>query len=227
MILEICCSSDESVQNAVRGGADRIELCTNLLDDGLTPDDDFMERVFRKVTIPVHVLIRPRAGNFVYTDAEIKQILVDIDRARAAGFPGVVVGALNENHQITDEFLKMITEVAAGLDLTFHKAFDVVANPFVALDQLIDAGFDRILTSGQQKDAVTGLERLIALKNHAAGRITIMPGGGVSNLNCKLFFEAGFTEIHSSAKNRAIVGDPHAEPISDQGIVRQMKDMIQ
>jgi copper homeostasis protein len=227
VILEICCSSDVSVQNAVQGGADRIELCTNLLDDGLTPDDAFMERVHNTVHIPVHVLIRPRAGNFVYTDAETKQILVDIDRARAAGFPGVVIGALNDAHTIPDAFLKMIVDAAQGLDLTFHKAFDVVADPFYALDQLIDAGFDRILTSGQQKDAETGLERLVALKNHAAGRITIMPGGGVSNLNCRLFLEAGFTEIHSSAKNRVIVGDPHAEPISDLGIVRQMKEMVQ
>lgn len=226
MTLEICCSSDVSVQNAVQGGADRIELCTNLLDDGLTPDDAFMKRVFSTVNIPVHVLIRARAGNFVYTEAELKQILVDIDRARAAGFPGVVVGALNDRYQIKDAFLKMIVDAADGLDLTFHKAFDVVADPFEALDQLIEAGFDRILTSGQQRDAESGLERLIALKNHAAGRITIMPGGGVSNLNCKLFLEAGFTEIHSSAKNRAVVGDPHGEPISDQDIVRQMKDVV-
>jgi len=220
MIVEICCTSMPSVEAAIMGGASRLEVCENLLKDGLTPSMSFLGKVIQNTSLPIHVLIRPREGNFVYTESEITTTMNQIELAKEMGVHGVVVGALNSDHSLPIELLKKWIEKAKPLDLTFHRAFDQVIEPVESLKKIIDLGFNRILTSGQATIAAEGLDLLVKLKNIANEQLTIMPGGGINPLNCELFFKEGFKEVHLSAKgsNRT----PKGEPISDPEIIKKV-----
>lgn len=213
MIVEICCTSVASFRNAVSGGAHRLELCENLSQDGLTPSTNFLEQVMETSPIPVHVLIRPRGGNFTYSELEIQAIGNQIEKVKSYGAQGIVMGALNPDQGLAVGALQGWIQKAKGMDLTFHRAFDRVAAPEIALKTLIDLGFNRILTSGQQKTAVGGIELLKELQSIAKEHLTIMPGGGINDQNCELFFEAGFGEIHLSAKGKEKTAN--GENISD------------
>lgn len=220
MTIEICCTSIASLNNALEGGASRLEVCENLLEDGLTPSPSFLGKVIQNTSLPIHVLIRPRKGNFVYTESEIRTTINQIELAKEMGVHGVVVGALNSDHSLPIKTLKKWIEKAKPLDLTFHRAFDQVIEPEESLKKIIDLGFNRILTSGQATSAAEGLDLLLKLKNIANERLTILPGGGINHLNCELFFKEGFKEVHLSAKgnNRT----PEGEPISDTEIIKKV-----
>ncbi len=220
MTIEICCTSIASLNNALEGGASRLEVCENLLEDGLTPSASFLGKVIQNTSLPIHVLIRPRKGNFVYTESEIRTTINQIELAKEMGVHGVVVGALNSDHSLPIKTLKKWIEKAKPLDLTFHRAFDQVIEPEESLKKIIDLGFNRILTSGQATSAAEGLDLLLKLKNIANERLTILPGGGINHLNCELFFKEGFKEVHLSAKgnNRT----PEGEPISDTEIIKKV-----
>lgn len=179
MLLEVCVDSVAGVEAAVAGGADRIELCAALEVGGLTPSVGLM-RVAAGCGVPVYAMIRPRAGDFVFAGAEVAAMLADIDAAREAGLAGVVLGASLPDGRLDAAILQRLVDRAQGMGLTLHRAFDLVPELGEAVEVAVRLGFERILTSGQAETAVAGvgvLEQVFAL---AAGRIAVMPGGGVS-----------------------------------------------
>lgn len=197
-LLEICCYSLECAIAAERAGADRIELCAGPAEGGLTPSPGTLLRVRQSVTIPVHPIIRPRGGDFCYTADEFAVMLEDIAFVRDLGYPGLVTGVLNEDAEVDIPRMKKIIQAAQGMAVTFHRAFDMCANPFKAMDSLADIGVARILTSGQQLTALEGLSLLRELKAHSCAPI-IMAGAGVRLSNLGAFIAGGVDELHSSA----------------------------
>ena len=202
-LLEICCADLESVAVANDAGADRIELCSALSVGGLTPSYGMVSEAVRMSRIPVNVLIRPREGDFVYTQAEGLCMLSDIEACSSAGASGVVIGALNPDRSIDTAICSLLASKAKGLGMTvtFHRAFDLCCNPSGALETIISMGCDRVLTSGQQSSATKGAKLLRQLVGQADGRIIIMPGAGVnSHVIADLAAETRAKEFHASAK---------------------------
>ena len=171
------------------GGGSRLELCENLLDGGLTPSPKFLEYVLNYSSTPIHVLIRPRRGNFVYTAKERQTILTQIEMVKLSGAQGIVIGALNDDNSLPLNLLKKWVKMAYPLDLTFHRAFDNVVQPRKSLKKIMDLGFNRVLTSGQQLIATKGLALLVELLNIANDELVIMPGGGINDQNCEVFLK--------------------------------------
>ena len=201
MILEICTGSLASIHAAVEGGAHRVEVCAALEIGGLTPSQGYLEQALAIQGIRKHVLIRPRGGDFCYSDEEQAAMQRDISLCRQLGADGVVVGALTPEGKVDKAACTRFAEAAEGMSLTFHRAFDVCTDPFVALEQITDMGYCRILTSGQAERAEDSLPLLRCLIERAAGRISIMPGSGVSPDNvARILAETGASEIHASAK---------------------------
>ncbi len=225
MILEICANSFESAFAAQQAGADRIELCTELSVGGLTPSFGLLEKVLVELTIPVHVLIRPRSGNFTYSKEELDVMLRDIETCKELGCDGIVSGVLTSSFEIDKEATKLLKETSSGMEFTFHRAFDWVKDPKEALEQLIDLNINRLLSSGQQPSALEGIEMLKELQTIANGNIQIMPGGGINASNCTQFKKAGFEMIHCSAtkKIQMLKKIPHvsmhASKLFKEGIV--------
>ncbi|WP_412561771.1 copper homeostasis protein CutC [Winogradskyella sp. MIT101101] len=199
MKLEVCANSYQSAKNAQQAGAHRIELCQELSVGGITPSYGLLKQVIEHLNIPVYVLIRPRGGNFVYSKDEFKIMKHDIEICKELGCAGIVSGVLKDDNSIDIKRTKELVELSKPLDFTFHRAFDEVKNPKEALEQLVDLGVHRVLTSGQQKNAEEGLELLKELNGIANGRITILAGGGVNSENAIKFKQAGLKEIHASA----------------------------
>ena len=199
MLIEICASTYQSAINAQKGGAHRIELCENLVIGGVTPNHNLIRQVVKELSIPINVLIRPRDGDFVNSEKEFNQMLNDIEFCKSIGCNGIVSGVLNKDNTIDIERTRQLIEASKPLSFTFHKAFDDVLNPYKALDSLIELGAKHILTSGQAKTAIDGLETLKQLRNQAKGKLTILVGGSVRSSNVMEFKKAGFTEVHSSA----------------------------
>ena len=199
--LEICCGSYYSAQVAQKAGAYRVELCSGLGEGGLTPSIGLVRAVCALDGLVHHVLIRPRGGDFLYTEAEKHIILDDIATCIEAGADGVVVGALDADGQIDLAFLHECVKQANGHAVTFHRAFDLCAEPLLALHQIADAGCSRILTSGQASTAEAGIPMLRRLVEEAPSTLTIMPGCGVNATNAAhILSQTGATEIHASAR---------------------------
>jgi len=199
MLLEICAATIQSAINAETAGAQRIELCSELAVGGITPSFGTIQKVLKQVSIPVFVLIRPRSGNFTYSEDEFEIIKEDILQCKKMGCAGIVSGVLNDDQTIDLIRTKELVDLSMPLPFTFHRAFDWVPNPTEAIETLIDIGVHRILTSGQAKTAEIGIELLVQLKNETNGRIQILPGGGINENNVMLFKNAGFEEVHTSA----------------------------
>lgn len=217
-LLEICVDDVAGLEAAVAGGADRIELCSALGSGGLTPSRGFMS-VAAHVPIPVHVLIRPRAGGFIYSEAEVSVMKADIAAAREAGLAGVVIGATTADDSLDTEVIRKLVEAAKGLDLTLHRAIDVVSDMDGVLDLAIELGFSRVLTSGGARHAEEGIDVIARLVKRSGGRISIMPGGGVRPENAARFLAiAGVSELHASC-SRADVG---AERLVELGFSSEM-----
>lgn len=216
MILEVCACDLASAKAAAAGGAQRIELCSNLELDGLTPPREWIVEARKIDGLKLHVLIRPCEGGFVYDEAVFCQMREDIRMCRQLGADGVVIGALTPEGDIDVDHLRPLMEEAQGMQVTFHRAFDVSRDPFQALEDIISLGCDRLLTSGQQPTAEQGIPLLRKLATHAEGRIIIMPGAGVNPANAaKILNETGATEIHSSARNVTATG----EKVTDAAVV--------
>ena len=207
VILEVCCGSWQSAVAAVEGGAERIELCQALSLDGLTPSLGLLQRLRERFPdLRIHVLIRAREGNFVYDEDEISIMEEDIRAAVKAGASAIVCGALTADGEIDTTAMRRWIAAANGLPITFHRAFDMVKDPQRALEQLIDLGVKRVLTTGGllpdgtvARTAEEGIPALQALVEQAAGRIIIMPGCGVNSLNARrIIEETGAREIHGS-----------------------------
>ena len=204
MLLEICANSYQSAKNAQDAGAHRIELCSELSVGGITPSYGLLKEVIDTLSIAVFVLIRPRSGNFTYSEEEFDIMKHDIQLCKNLGCAGIVSGVLNKDNTIDIERTQELIELSKPLEFTFHRAFDCVENPQEALEQLINLGVERVLTSGLEASAEKGLELLKQLKEHVNGRITILPGSGINIQNAKLFKDAGFLEIHLSASKVVI-----------------------
>lgn len=182
-ILEVCAGSLASALAAQAGGAFRVELCDNLYEGGTTPSIGTIELARLKLSIRLHVIIRPRGGDFLYTDLEYAIIKRDVERCRNSGIDGVVIGFLLTDGRIDMERTREIVELARPMSVTFHRAFDLSRDPFEALENLKQTGVDRILTSGQENHATEGAELITKLIRQSSGEVVIMPGGGLNENN--------------------------------------------
>ncbi len=199
--LEVCIGSVESAKAARDGGAYRVELCAALEVGGITPSLGLMQQVRKIEGIKMHVLIRPRGGDFLYDEADIQCMEQDIIAARDCGADGVVIGALTAEGNIDISVCKRLIEKAKGMSITFHRAFDMCKEPLQALEDIISLGCHRILTSGQAATAEKGITMLGELVKAANGRIIIMPGCGVNSGNAAEILDAcNCSEIHASAR---------------------------
>lgn len=232
MVLEICANSLQSALNAQEGGADRIELCCNLEQGGLTPSAATIQLVRQQLSIEVFVLIRPRIGDFYYSPQEFELIQQEILFCKAQGIDGVVVGILDANNEIDIERNRILVELAKPMQITFHRAFDCLKNPFHSLAILIELGFDRVLTAGLETTALKGQTLLKTLLQKANNQIAILPGSGINSQNLFDFLVlTQAKEIHASAKKIIPPKTKHlfAAPFIETAIaeVRRLKAIMQ
>ncbi|NWY95172.1 CUTC protein, partial [Loxia curvirostra] len=207
-LMEVCVDSVESAVNAERGGAGRIELCAGLVEGGTTPSMGLLQVVKQCVRVPVFVMIRPRGGDFLYSDREVEVMKADIRLAKLHGADGLVFGALTEDGRIDTELCTALLAVCRPLPVTFHRAFDMVHDPLVALETLISLGFERVLTSGCDSSALEGLsliKRLAEQVMSSARCVTLSlfpPGGGITERNLQRILEGSTaSEFHCSARS--------------------------
>ncbi|RYE16290.1 MAG: copper homeostasis protein CutC [Sphingobacteriaceae bacterium] len=199
--IEICAGSVTSALAAQEGGAHRVELCDNLKEGGTTPSYGMLLLARKNLSIKLFPIIRPRGGDFLYSDLEFEVMKEDIITCRNLGCDGVVFGILTKDGEVDVARCSALKKLAGNLETTFHRAFDRCKNPFKALEEIIEMGFERILTSGQEISAVKGASLLEKLVKQANGRIIIMPGAGVRPDNLKeLIEQTGAQEYHTSAK---------------------------
>ena len=209
--IEICTNSVTSCLEAQKGGAYRVELCAGIPEGGTTPSYGEIAVAREMLTIKLNVIIRPRGGDFLYSDVEHQVMLRDIEMAKELGVDGVVIGCLTADGEIDIERNKELIDAAKGMSITFHRAFDMCKDPFKSLEQIISLGCERILTSGQQPTAIEGVSLLKELVDKAGNRIIIMPGSGVNEDNiATLAKETSAKEFHFSAR----------EPIDSKMIYR-------
>jgi copper homeostasis protein len=201
-ILEVCAGSLASALAAQKGGAFRIELCDNLYEGGTTPSIGTIELARQMLSIRLHVIIRPRGGDFLYSEMEYQIIKRDIERCKQAGVDGVVIGFLTADGKIDIERTLEIVQLARPMAVTFHRAFDMAVDPFEALEDLKFTGVDRILTSGQKNQAPDGAELISQLIEKSEDKIIIMPGGGLSEHNISDFaHKVKASEYHATLRH--------------------------
>lgn len=206
MDLEICVNSIQSAYNARQGGATRIELCQALEQGGTTPSYSTIKYCTNELELRTYVLIRPRAGNFVYNALEFETICQEVELCKQLGATGVVVGFLDSNHNVDMQQTKEIVSLAGDMEVTFHRAFDICNNPLQNLERVIDCGCTRILTSGCKATAYQGMDMLKSLVSKANDRIKIMAGSGVNAGNAiEIINTTGVEELHASCKH--VVGE--------------------
>ncbi len=200
-ILEVCCYSVQSAKIAEEAGADRIELCAGIYEGGTTPSAATIAMAKQEVSIPIHVIIRPRGADFCYSELEFKNMLADIEYCKKIGVSGIVSGVLCADGSVDVVRTKQLIAAAQPLSFTFHRAFDMVKNQEAALETLIELGVDRILTSGGMATAELGVENLIQLVKKSKGRISILVGSGINSNNiAQIKARTNATEFHCSAK---------------------------
>lgn len=203
VLIEICADGIESAIAAQKGGAHRIELCSALSIGGLTPSKGLMESVISHLKIPVNVLIRPREGDFLYSQLEYDVIKSDILAARQAGASGIVIGLLNSDGAVDIVRMKELRDLCRPMSVTFHRAFDMTKDPHEALEQIIKLGCDRILTSGGYSTAFLGKKMISSLVEKANSRVVIMAGAGINEANfIELAKTTGCLEYHFSASGK-------------------------
>jgi len=202
MILEACVYSVDSAVAAEQGGANRVELCDNQAEGGTTPSEGAIKIAREMVGIDLNVMIRPRGGDFCFSDIEFKTIKQDIIQAKKLNVDGVVIGLLKKNGCVDTERLRILVEIAKPLSTTFNRAFDMCRDPFEALEELTDIGIDRILTSGQANTAKEGLDIISELVKRAGERIIIMAGGGITQRDVvDIVKVGGVNELHVSGNS--------------------------
>ena len=201
MRIEICVDSAAGALAAQRGGAHRVELCDNLLEGGTTPSAGCIKIARRGLKIGLQVIIRPRGGDFLYTEEELDVMREDIRIAKDLGADGVVIGCLTSEGEIDQAHTAELLSLAHPLNVTFHRAFDMCRDPHRALEDLVGLGVDRVLTSGQEASCLEGMDLIASLQKQAAGRIIVMPGGGITTRNIqRLVAATGVAEVHLSVR---------------------------
>lgn len=219
MNIEICTASLQSVRNAVKGGAQRVELCCRLETGGLTPPMEWIDEC-KALGLECRVLIRCRDGNFVYSDEEYRQMLSEIAQCKAHGADAVVIGFLRQDGSIDVDKTREATQIARPMSVTFHRAFDECADPERALEEIISCGCDKLLTSGHEPTAEQGMDLLKKLVAQADGRISILAGSGVSFKNVqKIKQYTGVSELHGSCK-RTIDGVTDTDPAEVAALIK-------
>jgi len=220
ILVEVCADSVASAIAAERGGAARVELCSSLIEGGLTPSAGLIEMTRAAVSMPLHVMIRPRGGDFCYEPEEFEIMKRDIAVAQRVGATGVVFGILDANGNVDVARTRQLADVARPLAVTFHRAFDMTADLFRALEDVCAAGVDRVLTSGGEPTSLLGQETIAQLVRKAEGRIVIMPGSGIRPANARSLVErTGVKEVHVGL--RSVVPSPmlHRNPRVSMGAV--------
>lgn len=208
--LEICAADMHSVHAAADGGANRVELCSGLAEGGMTPSAGFVAAALKVPGIRVHVLIRPRPGDFLYNEEEVDAMIADIKLMRSIGAHGVVIGALTPDGDVDVNVCAKLMAEAGKMSVTFHRAFDLVRSPKDALEQIMELGCDRILTSGCAASALQGAQTLADLQKQADDRLIILAGGGVSPDNAaEIMQKSGVHELHASARAPLASGMRH------------------
>lgn len=233
--FEICANSVASCIAAELGGADRVELCAGIPEGGTTPSYGMIRSARESITIGLNVIIRPRGGDFLYTENELKEMVYDIQLAKELGIDGLVFGCLNQDGSVDKKAMSMLMKAAGQTPVTFHRAFDHTSDPAQALEDIISLGCVRILTSGCRPSALEGAEMLRSLVERAAGRIIIMPGCGVRENNiAEIARLSGAREFHFSARESVQSGmifrnpdvamgsedDPYGHDVTTAGRVR-------
>jgi len=197
---EVCVEGLPGALAAAEGGAHRVELCAGLVEGGTTPSSGTLSLVLERVKVDTVVLVRPRGGDFLYSDDELDTLLMDVAAARHAGAYGIATGALTRDGSVDVPAMERVMEAATPMSVTFHRAFDMVRDPWEALEILIRLGVDRVLTSGQEGSVPEGLTFIREAVGRAAGRISIMPGGGLRRENIReIVRETGVREVHFTA----------------------------
>jgi copper homeostasis protein len=200
LVLEACIDSVEAAIAAQEGGADRVELCANLLEGGTTPSAGAIQLARSRVEIGLNVMIRPRGGDFCYSDVEFRVMKLNVELAKKLGADGVVFGILNEDGSVDVERTGALIGLARPMSVTFHRAFDMTRDPYEAMEALVELGIDRVLTSGQEPSAFEGLDLITSLVRKAGDRITVMPGAGITERNVRKIVEhSGAKEVHVAA----------------------------
>lgn len=220
IVLEICIDSVESAIAAQEGGANRVELCANLLEGGTTPSAGTIALARKHIEIDLNVIIRPRGGDFLVSEIEFEVMKYDIEQAKQLGANGVVIGLLNADGSVDAARTAALVKLARPLSVTFHRAFDMARDPYEALETLISLGIDRVLTTGQESSALEGLDLITELVRQAANRIIIMPGlsSGVSEQTVrKIVSQSGAREIHTTASVSLDSGMTFRNPRSFMG----------
>jgi len=226
-VLEIATSDFETTKSAVKGGADRIELCANLNEGGTTPCYGTIYQCRERFDVLLYPIIRPRGGDFLYTDDEYEIMLHDVKLCKQLGCDGIVIGLLNKDGAIDKKRTAALIEIAYPMGVTFHRAFDRCRNPLEAMEHLIEIGCERILTSGQQPTVNEGMELITELNKMADHRIIIMPGSGVRLGNIKLLAEkTGCKEFHSSLRSRTKTKMEFIHPAFENSAETYMNNFI-
>jgi copper homeostasis protein len=241
MIIEVCVDSVESAIASEEGGADRVELCDSLIEGGTTPSFGAIAVAREKLSIKLQVIIRPRGGDFCYSDIEYEVMRRDIERCKEIGADGVVIGILTPDGDIDVPRSRALVELARPLSVTFHRAFDMTRDAFQALEDVIATGADRLLTSGQEPSVIEGLDLIAELSRRAGDRIIIMPGCGternmkkaVSLSGASEFHVTGFSETASPMRYRnprvfmggALFPPEYSRQVTDAAKVRALRDL--
>lgn len=243
VLLEICCGSIDDAIQADAGGADRVELCSALFLGGLTPSLGTLLEAKQRVKIPVITMVRPRSGGFCYTEAEMATMERDVEAAVTNGADGIVFGILDPEGNIDLRRSTRLRKLIGNRQAVFHRAFDVTPDPFRALEQLVDIGMTRVLTSGQKNSVPEGIDLIKRLVERAGGRIEVLPGGGIAPYDLKEIVErTGCRQVHltawgtatdsSTQANRAVTFGGALYPpedrfeMTDAGLVRKLVGVL-
>ncbi len=220
--LEIACSNIQSCLNASQGGADRIELFENLADGGCSPSFGMMRMAKEKTNLPIYAMIRPRGGDFVYTDIEFEIMVYDVILCNELNIDGIVFGIIDANHHVDVKRCKILLDFWKNKKATFHRAIDLTTDIEKSTQEIIDLGFERILSSGGKPNAAEGLTTLHRLQSKFGNQISIMPGSGISHENIRLFSE--FNEVHATCKSNVSTSELFGNYIeSDLDLIRKLK----
>ncbi|MFH0991411.1 MAG: copper homeostasis protein CutC [bacterium] len=235
IILEVCVNSVESAFAAQEGGASRVELCENLHLGGTTPGADLLQNVQAAISIPLHVMIRPRGGDFFFCVSKFLTMQNDVEMAKQLGANGVVLGILHPDRKIELDRTSKLIEAARPLRVTFHRAFDLTPDPIQSLEEIISLGIDYVLTSGGAASVDQGLQALKLLQQQSKGRITVLPGGGITLTNVfSLVEQTGVQQIHvysavlaEKRPNRESPRFSDTElPVTDAKKVKELRELL-